>query len=261
MNRTTLYHTDKLARLFQEQKIATMEELKRALGTRVDVTVFRKLKQLPYRTSYSHRGRYYTLDTVAEFDEVGLWFYRSVCFSRRGNLLQTAEGLVEDAEAGYLASELQRLLRVGVKDPLLKLVRDRRLARQRISGAYLYLSADPTRQEQQLWARRLQQQTQSALGTPAIETPDDELKAALVLFLSVLDEKQRRLYAGLESLKWGYGGDRKLAELLGLDVGTIACGRRELLEADIEPQRVRRAGGGRKRVEKKRPRSSNVSRR
>ena len=46
MNRTTRYHTDKLARLFQEQKIATMEELKRALGTRVDVTVFRKLASL-----------------------------------------------------------------------------------------------------------------------------------------------------------------------------------------------------------------------
>lgn len=261
MNKTIRYRTDKLARLFQDQKIATMEELKRALGTRVDVTVFRKLKQLPHRTSYSHRGRYYTLDTVAEFDEMGLWFYRSVCFSRRANLLQTAEGLVEDAETGYLASELQSILRVGVKDPLLKLVRDGRLARQRISGKYLYLSADPARQQQQLWARRLQHQTQSALGTPAIETPGDELKAALVLFLSVLDEKQRRLYAGLESLKWGYGGDRKLAELLGLHVGTISRGRRELLEGDIEPQRVRRAGAGRKTVEKKRPRSSSASRR
>ena len=35
--------------------------------------------------------------------------------------------------------------------------------------------------------------------------------------LSLLDEKQRRLYAGPESLKLGYGGDRKVAEFLGMD--------------------------------------------
>ena len=29
------------------------------------VTVFRKLSELEYRTSYSHRGRYYTLDELA----------------------------------------------------------------------------------------------------------------------------------------------------------------------------------------------------
>jgi len=38
-------------------KIATLDELKQALGTPVDITVFRKLKLLDYLTSYSHRGR------------------------------------------------------------------------------------------------------------------------------------------------------------------------------------------------------------
>jgi len=37
------------------------------------------------------------------------------------------------------------------------------------------------------------------------------------------------LYAGLESLKAGHGGDRRLAELTGMDVHTVARGRRELL--------------------------------
>ena len=78
----------------------------------------------------------------------------------------------------------------------------------------------------------------------------DELKAAIVLFFSVLDEKQRRLYAGLESFKWGHGGDRKIADLLGLDVGTVAKGRRDLLTQDVERERVRKVGGGRKSVKK-----------
>jgi len=37
------------------------------------------------------------------------------------------------------------------------------------------------------------------------------------LFVSLLDEKQRRLFAGLESLQFGHGGDSWIADLLGLD--------------------------------------------
>jgi hypothetical protein len=52
-------------------------------------------------------------------------------------------------------------------------------------------------------------------------------------------------------MKSGHGGDVRVAELLGLDPGTVARGRRELMEDDVEVERTRRAGGGRKPVEKK----------
>jgi hypothetical protein len=80
----------------------------------------------------------------------------------------------------------------------------------------------------------------------------DELRAAIILFFSMLDEKLRRLYAGLEALKTGRGGDARIAELLGLDITTVARGRRELLDQDIEIERVRRSGAGRQSMEKKR---------
>jgi hypothetical protein len=86
----------------------------------------------------------------------------------------------------------------------------------------------------------------------------DELRAAIVLFFSLLDEKMRRLYAGLEALKTGRGGDARIAALLGLDAGTVARGRKELLDQDVVEERVRKAGAGRKPVEKKRRRSSRV---
>ena len=70
-----------------------------------------------------------------------------------------------------------------------------------------------------------------------------------------LDEKQRRLYAGLESIKQGHGGDKKIARLFGLDVHTVAKGRKELWSSEIEHAKVRRAGGGRKSLEKKRLKS------
>jgi len=73
------------------------------------------------------------------------------------------------------------------------------------------------------------------------------------LFLSRLDEQQRRWYAALESEKLGYGGDRRVSEITGMDVETIRRGRRELENslADRPVERVRLPGGGRHRVEKK----------
>jgi len=57
-------------------------------------------------------------------------------------------------------------------------------------------------------------------------------------------------------LKIGHGGDSQIAGLLGMDPGTVARGRRELIAGDVEVERVRRAGAGRKPAEKKRRRSS-----
>ena len=58
------FTAEDLAAILRRQKIATMDEMKAALGTQGDATIFRKLAELAYRTSYSHCGRYYVLDEV-----------------------------------------------------------------------------------------------------------------------------------------------------------------------------------------------------
>ncbi len=78
----------------------------------------------------------------------------------------------------------------------------------------------------------------------------DELKAAIILFYSILNEKQRRLYAGLESLKVGYGGDTLVAELLNTDPETVSKGRKELISGNFEKERVRKYGAGRLEIKK-----------
>jgi len=88
------FRSDDLRTLLLHNQIATLDELKQALGTPVDVTIFRKLKPLDYLTSYSHRGRYYTLREIARFDDLGLWSQADVWFSRFGTLLATAEMFV-----------------------------------------------------------------------------------------------------------------------------------------------------------------------
>jgi hypothetical protein len=249
--RTSTFHSKDLVVLLRHNRIATIDELKTALGTDVAITVYRKLKEVPYHTSYSHRGRYYTLDEVARFDDKGLWSYRDVCFSIFGNLMATAEAFVKQSEAGYYSGELEHVLNVGVKGCLLKLVRQGRITRKRVSGLYLYCANSRDRMQTQLLARQIQQAEPSLTRSVVVgEILPDELKAAIVLFFSVLNEKQRRLYAGLESFKWGHGGDRKIAELLGLDVGTVAKGRRDLLSQDVERERVRKVGAGRRSVKK-----------
>ncbi len=248
------FSADAIATLLRKQKIASLDELMVALGTDARRTVFRKLNELAHHTSYSHRGGYYTLDESAEFDALGLWSHRQVWFSVHGTLLATAAATVMSGEAGYFVDELDNLLHVSTKDALRKLVREARLDREKLAGQFLYCAADAARKAEQLLARRILLGQPGALRPlPQADMLPDELRAAIVLFFSLLDEKQRRLYAGLESLKTGRGGDPRIAELLGLDVGTVARGRRELLEQDVEVERVRRAGGGRKRLEKKPP--------
>ena len=250
----TRYHDRKLMDFFQAQKICTMPELKAALGTSVDRTVWRKLKGLAYRTSYSHRGAYYTLDRIARWDGQGLWFYAPAHFSRQGTLLKTVEHFVMTSEGGYTAGELEAVLGVEVKEPLFRLMEQKRLKRDGTGALYVYYAA-ASEQAQAQRACRQAEETRSRYPSSAAPRAlaVEEIRAAVILFWSLLDEQQRRLYAGLESMKLGAGGDRSLAELLEVDVGTVARGRKELLSGDILRDRVRRVGGGRMAVEKKRP--------
>lgn len=220
--------------------MATLPELKAALGTEVDLTVFRKLATLDYTTSYSQRGAYYTLQSIARYDAQGLWSYQDVRFSRHGTLLDTVAVLTTHAPAGDFTEELDAAVGVPSKDALRQLVQRDRLQRRPCPDRYLYGAADRARWQEQ-WAAR--------------QARDDELPAAVALFYGLLDEQQRRLYAGLESLQHGHGGDRRMAELLGLDAATVARGRHELLTGQVLRERVRRAGAGRQPVEKKRPES------
>ena len=177
--RPTQFSANTISALLGNQTIASLAEVMAALGAGASRrTAFRKLKDIDARTSYSHRGGYYTLDQLADFDE-----------------------------------------RV--------LVADERLTRHKLAGQFLYCAADRAQQTHQVRSRRL------LLATPGLGQPlpdadliPEELRAAIVLFASLLDERQRRLFAGLEALKCGWGGDRRIARLLGIDPSTVASGRR-----------------------------------
>lgn len=82
-------------------------------------------------------------------------------------------------------------------------------------GKYVYFSTASKHGKRQTLLRK--DRTEESVLHPGVDGSDlsaHELKAAILLFYAFLDEKQRRLYAGLESLKIGFGGDKSIAELL-----------------------------------------------
>lgn len=153
-----------LRRLFRRNRVAELGPLFEALGTRSRMTVFRRLREVDYLTSYTHAGRYYTLRDIPEFDEHGLWMCRAIGFSRFGNLKATTVELVEAGSAGRTHDELQGLLCVRVHNTLLGLVRAGRIGRETIAKRYLYVSGDPTRAADQV-AQRQTPPPVSALST------------------------------------------------------------------------------------------------
>lgn len=232
-----------------EKKIVTMDEVKSILNTNTRMTAFRKLSQLNYISSCSHSGKYYTLKRIARFNKNGIWIYKSVIFSKYGTLKNTIVTLIEKSAKGYTALELNSLLKVKVEDALTDLSKSKSIIRKKTLGVYVYFSTSVNLcKQQELNRKDCDQIVRNAKMEP--EIPTNELKAALIIFYSTLNEKQRRLYAGLESVKVGRGGDKFIAELLDMDQKTVAKGKRELLSGEVDVDTVRKPGGGRKQVKK-----------
>jgi hypothetical protein len=142
-----------LRRLIRRTSVADMAALCEVLGTRSRMTVFRRLKEIGYRTSFTHAGRYYTLADIPEFEELGLWFHKDAGFSTKGTLKETVATHVERAPDGRTNAELHHVLRVRVHNTLLDLVREGRITRMRYGQVSLYVSADAEHAADQM-ARR-----------------------------------------------------------------------------------------------------------
>ena len=242
--------TELLLTYLIEKKIATIGELKTTLKTQSRMTIFRRLSELGYISSCSHSGRYYSLRRIARYNKYGLWLFNSVLFSKYGTLKNTLDLLISNSSKGYTASELNRIIKGKADDVLLQLMNSKTVSRKKISGVYVYFSKEPNSGRKQELTRKDSIQYHDNLRMHP-KMLMNELKAALIVFFSTLNEKQRRLYAGFESMKVGHGGDKEIAELLDIDQRTVSKGRRELLSGEVDVDTNRKKGGGRKQFKKK----------
>ena len=123
-----------------KQQVVNMNALSKILQTKSRMSIFRRLKEIGYFSSFSHAGKYYTLTNIPQFDENGLWFHQEIGFSRFGTLKATIIELVCGSSAGLTHLELSQLLRIKVYNSLLGLVKEGMVGRERIEKSFLYVA-------------------------------------------------------------------------------------------------------------------------
>jgi len=139
--------------LFVSETVVDLPRIQVALGGASSMTAFRYLRQIPYRRSYNHNGRYYCLHAPSRYDRLGLWSVGDVHFSVDGSLGKTVRRLVYEMDAGATHRELQERLRVRVHNTLLTLLRRGEIERERLAQLYVYLHRDAAIREVQIQRR------------------------------------------------------------------------------------------------------------
>ena len=100
-------------------------------------------------------------------------------------MIETAKEFIDKSTSGLAANELEAVLHVQVKHPLLKLYQNNRVDREKLSGRYVYFAAEPSKQRSQVSIRQQSDLELDLDLSYEIQTLSDELRAAIILFFSL----------------------------------------------------------------------------
>jgi hypothetical protein len=178
--KTARFSPGDLLKSFSRKQVLTKAELLQACGCSA-MTAWRILHQQGYLTSYNHNAKYYTLARIARFDELGLWAYRDIRFSKWGTLPDTVLGQVELSAAGMMARELEELLHISnIKPTLTHLARQGRMQRAKIAGAMVYFVGEASRHRQQL------QRREAETAARRVAQPLPDLQHVIALLVEII---------------------------------------------------------------------------
>lgn len=152
--------SERLEKLFHRRKCWMLAELAQALGYAL-ISVRRFLNQIGYFRSYTHNGKWYTLQDSPEFNRDGLWHHKDIGFSKQGSLTATIRYLVGRSPPGLSARGLAQKLDHPCHAVLTHLHKDGELDRAKVGGEFRYLAS-----EQQINRRQRQQASATALPSP-----------------------------------------------------------------------------------------------
>ncbi|MCP4963933.1 MAG: hypothetical protein GY926_01725 [bacterium] len=139
---------EQLKTLFALRQCWMIEPLAASMGCAV-VSVRRLLRQAGYLRSYTHNGKWYTLDSIPAFDRHGIWVHEEIAFSRHGDLIKTIAHLLDKSPRGLSARELSEILHHPCQAVLTHLHKAERVARVRGAQAFVYLSSDASTRQRQ----------------------------------------------------------------------------------------------------------------
>jgi len=140
---------------FERKKVIVIKDLTEILKKSVR-TAHSRLKQWGAINSYNMNGCYYTLPSIARFDQFGLWHYRDIHFSKYGNLKETLISLVENSENGLDSNQIGQLLKLDSRSFLSHFNNIKQLYREKINGRFIYFATDKVVYQQQKQKRTVQ---------------------------------------------------------------------------------------------------------
>lgn len=132
----------KLEKLFLRRIVMDILMIQKSCKGRSKRSLLRDMAKLGYLSSYSHAGKFYTLRTIPNFNQHGLWHYEGISFSKHGTLKSTIRVLVSESSAGLTHKELRDLLHVRVQNTLNDLLSNHAITRDSVKNLYLYLNSD-----------------------------------------------------------------------------------------------------------------------
>ena len=122
----------------RRSKVLSFREVVRKLECS-EITVRRDLKLIDAITSYTHRGQFITLPSIAVFNEHGIWFYDRIGFTKFKNSLELIVNIIEQSELGVSKEDLEEILGIKISKQIQILLRQDKLHRVKLGNTYRYL--------------------------------------------------------------------------------------------------------------------------
>jgi hypothetical protein len=159
---------EKTISFLQKNKIANLKTIADSLNSSVR-TAQRKLKTWKAYRSYNKNSSYFTLPSIPNFDQNGLWQYKGTFFSKHGNLKETIKYLVYNSLKGLNAHEIGNILEISSRSFSSYFNTIKGFRREKHEGIIIYFSDDSSIYKKQ------KVQRQQAVKKNLIELPSNDL--------------------------------------------------------------------------------------
>jgi hypothetical protein len=138
-----------IEKLFWQQKCWTIEQLHQTLNYSI-ISVRGFLKQIGYFSSFTHNSKWYTLSSIPDFDNNGLWFHENIGFSKHGNFKESILYFINKSPKGLSAKQLAEILSTPCHAVLNHMYKSGAIDRFKYKTDFIYLSSASEKNKRQL---------------------------------------------------------------------------------------------------------------
>jgi len=144
-------------------------------------TLFNKLKDHKYYTSYNFNRQYITLKEIPNFNSNGLWEYQGVRFSKWENVEETIFHIINESRIGLSPGEISNILQIGTHNQLHKCIKKGTVIRKRYGKNQIYYSG-----EEEIRNRQVKTRETEALKIESIKLKPLSYKTIIDILLVIV---------------------------------------------------------------------------